>query len=122
MKVTVCDWCGNEMTHDFIERITEGFVQVMVMDQERGEWLPMDLCSQECVMKGLGLIAPDPEEINADPDPDLPQLEPVEVEDPQTKAPVLSMDDRIANEKRYKEQAAEMSQYLGVKNRSKGER
>lgn len=113
MMLMVCDVCNNE--------IEKNAIQIAVPDDAGESWVPLDLCSKDCVLLYLGTIQEDTDEeesagsfqIVGDREESSPAF---------TKSP-LTPDERMDNEKRYKEQAEQLTFHqIGVGNRTKGQR
>lgn len=121
MKIVSCDVCEGTIPDD------RPFVEIMVKDSE-DRWFPLDLCSRTCVLDAFGLEdEPVTYEGDEGEEPELEMIE-GEKEEPENQAltftpRVLTPDERMENEKRYKKEAEELSrQMYNVGNRTLGER
>lgn len=121
MKIVSCDVCEGT--------IPDGrpFVEIMVKDNE-DRWFPLDLCSRTCVLDTFGL---EDEPVTYEGDEgEEPELEVIEGEKEEPESQALSFvpreltpDERLDNERRFREQAAEATAGMtGVTDRTMGRR
>ena len=108
MKIVNCDVCQNVIED------SRQYTEMMLRD-DTGQWVEVDLCSTVCVLEILALD--DPSMAAHDEEPEEEEEGELEIEEATfqlTPEPVkeLSNEDRIENEKRYKKQAAEVTSQL----------
>lgn len=120
MKIVICDVCETE--------IEDGTQMELMVPNEEYRWQPVDVCTGHCLLQ-LFDLGETPMPVLEEEVPEHLQEEIEEAQDDKSLAYIptnskrrLDPDELMENEKRFKEEAAEISQHLGVKNRSKGER